>query len=102
MTKRERDKHQHRWTFRVTSSQKLKHPVKVTWMTVNDTAQAGSDFVAKSGAFTLTKGRTGKIRISVKGDRMPEADETFKIVITSVRDAAIADGTAVGTILDDD
>jgi hypothetical protein len=53
-------------------------PVTLTYATADDTAIAGSDYVATSGTLTFAPGETTKqIVISVKGDRTPESYVIF-------------------------
>src|SRR5205814_2262215 len=45
---------------------------------------------------------TQDITVTVKGDTLDEANETFNVTLSAPSGAAIADGTGVGTITDDD
>ncbi len=90
-------------TFSVTLSAPWDQPVTVTYATANGTATAGSDYQAASGTLTIPAGQTtGTITILVNGDRLDEADETFSVNLSSPTNATIADGTGVGTIVDDE
>src|SRR5262249_11191110 len=40
--------------------------------------------------------------VDVAGDRLPEADETFQVVLGQSTGAVVSDGVGQGTILDDD
>lgn len=67
-------------------------------------AQAGSDFVAVAALTVLfSAGETTKnVPVSINGDTMAEADETLRLTLSSPTEATIADGSATGTILNDD
>ncbi len=77
--------------------------VTVDYATGDDTATAGSDYTAKSGTLTFTPGKTSKkAKITVTGDGVDEADETFFVDLSNAINASIADGQGLGTITDDD
>lgn len=89
--------------FTVTLSEATSGPVTVTYATADGSAKAGQDYVARTGTLTFAAGETSKlINIAVSGDSTIEGNETLKIVLTSPAGAKIADGTAVGTIVNDD
>ena len=78
-------------------------PVTVNYATQNGTATAGSDFTTASGKLTFAVGEISKtILLPVKGDQVIEPDETFLVNLNSAKQAKIADGQAVVTIVDDD
>lgn len=78
-------------------------PVTVAYSTANGTATAGSDYVASSGTVTFAAGETSKmVHVDIKGDVLAEGNETFTVNLANAAGATIADGTATGTILDDD
>jgi ELWxxDGT repeat protein len=90
-------------TFTVTLSAPSAQPVTVQYATANGTATAGSDYQARSGTLTIPAGQTtGTITVPVIGDRLGEPDETFLVNLSGATGATIADGQAVGTILDDE
>jgi ELWxxDGT repeat protein len=78
--------------------------VTVDWTTANGTATAGSDYVAASGTLTVPVGATtGTIGVVVFGDLLFEPDETFEVRLANPGGGAVvADGTGVGTIVNDD
>jgi hypothetical protein len=77
--------------------------VKVKYATANDTAMAGSDYVAKSGTLSFSPGQTSKnVNIAVIGDIVDESNETFFVNLSNPTNAVIADGQGVGTIIDND
>lgn len=93
----------HSVAFHVTLSQPVSVPVTVQWHTSNGTATAGSDYVGASGTVTFAAGQTDRtVSVGVKGDTIREANETFCVLLTNPHHATIADGTGVGTILNDD
>jgi hypothetical protein len=89
--------------FTVTLSAPSDRPVTVAYATANGTATAGGDYQAASGTLIIPAGQTtGTVTVPVIGDRLPEPDETFFVDLSGATNAAIADGQAVGTILDDE
>jgi uncharacterized repeat protein (TIGR01451 family) len=78
--------------------------VRVRWRTQDDTATAGSDYVASSGEVTFQPGETAKtFAVAIIGDTVFEPDETFTIVFTGADNAVFAAGAAAtGRIVNDD
>lgn len=78
--------------------------VTITWGTRDVTARAGSDYRARTNqTLTIPAGATrGTLSVQVEGDRTREPDETFEVVIGRVTGGAIADGTGIVTIANDD
>src|SRR5688500_8372554 len=76
----------------------------VTVTVAGGTATAGSDFRAVATAthdFSASDVEK-KIDVTVIGDANAERDETLTLTLSSPNGATIADGTAIGTILNDD
>jgi hypothetical protein len=89
--------------FTVSLSKAATGPVTVQYGTADGTATAGSDYTAKSGTLTFAAGETSKtISVAVKGDTVVEANETLALTLSSATGATIADGSAIGTIGNDD
>lgn len=77
--------------------------VTVNYATVDGTATAGSDYTTASGTLTFNTGVTSQtITVWVNGDTVPEADETFFVILSGAAGATIADAQGVGTILTDE
>jgi probable HAF family extracellular repeat protein len=90
-------------TFGVGLSFATTQAVSVKYATANGSGTAGSDYQAASGPLNFAPGETWKtITVQVNGDRLPEANETFFINLSSPTNATIADGQGVCTILDDE
>ncbi|TWU27446.1 Calx-beta domain-containing protein [Bythopirellula polymerisocia] len=91
-------------TFTVTRSGDLTSAINVGFETVNGTAQAGSDFVGKSGVLNFGVGvATQPITVTINDDGVPEGFETFSIRLTSVDEPFLIVGSpAVVTINDAD
>jgi subtilisin family serine protease len=91
-------------TFTVTLSTVSAAPVTFNLATANGTATAGSDYVALvAGGQSIPAGQLTKtFAVTVNGDTALEANETFKVNLGSVVGAAVADGQAIGTILNDE
>lgn len=78
-------------------------PITVGFHTADDTATAGSDYVAQNGTLNFAPGDTLKtLSVTVNGDTEVEPDETFFVNPSNPIGAQIADSQAVGTILNDD
>ncbi|MGQ0583323.1 MAG: Calx-beta domain-containing protein [Reyranella sp.] len=89
--------------FTVTLSAASASAVTVNFATANGTATAGTDYVAQSGSLTFAPGETQKtIQVSAIGDAVVEANEGFTVVLSNPLGATLADGTAAGTITNDD
>jgi probable HAF family extracellular repeat protein len=91
------------FSFIVTLSEASSQPVTVNYATASGTAAVGSDYQSVSGTVTFAPGETYKtISVLVNGDRLPEANETFFVNLTSPTNAIIAGGQGLGTIVDDE
>ena len=89
--------------FLVTLSAPVNGKVRVNVTTQDGTAIAGSDYVAASGTLTFKPGLTQKLlKVIIIGDRQPEPNETFTVQLSNPVNAVIGDGTATGTIIDND
>jgi probable HAF family extracellular repeat protein len=89
--------------FTVNLSAASSAAVTVQFTTVDGTATAGSDYQATSGTLTFGPGETSKsVTVSVIGDRLAEANETFSVILGQPTNATIANDTGVGTIVDDE
>lgn len=89
--------------FTVTISNASSTAASVDWATANGTALAGSDYTAANGRLTFPPGTTSQtVMVAISGDTTHEPDETFRVVLSAPAGAAIGDGTATGTITNDD
>ncbi len=90
--------------FTVSLTNASSQTVTVNYATANNTAIAGSDYVAASGTLTFMPGQTSQpINVTVNGDLMNEESPlTFNVNLSTPTNATIADGLGVGTITDDD
>ncbi|MDT5014654.1 MAG: hypothetical protein QOD39_814 [Mycobacterium sp.] len=89
--------------FNVTLSKSSTSPVTVAYATSNGTATAGQDYTAKSGTVTFAAGETTKaVTVTVTGDVTAEPNETLTVTLSNPSGATIADGSAIGTITNDD
>ena len=72
--------------------------------TVVNTAAGGSDYAARSGTVTIPIGATSAtVIITIKGDAVPEPDETFKIALSNPSSGStITRAVGTGTIRTDD
>ena len=79
------------------------HRVTVACVSEDGTALADQDYEGEVGILALEPGQTvGKIRVAVLDDTLDEPDETFTMLLSDPAHATLADGTATGTIEDDD
>jgi predicted extracellular nuclease len=76
----------------------------VNFTTANDSATAGSDYVAQSGTLNFAAGQNSQtISITINGDTDPESTETFFVNLSGATNGAvIADAIGVGTIVNDE
>lgn len=90
--------------FDVSLSKAYSQIVTVDYATADGTATvADTDYTAVSGRLSFLPGETRKtVSVSVIGDTKPELTETFTLVLSAPTNATIANGTGVGTIVNDD
>jgi hypothetical protein len=91
-------------TFVVRLSAPMPSPVYYDIATGNGSATAGSDFVSRNlaGRF-IDAGRTTQVfEVAINGDTAVEPNEAFNVAVSNVSGAVLGDGTAVGTISNDD
>ena len=89
--------------FRVTLSAGSTETVTVAYATADGTAVAGDDYTDTSGTLRFAPGETAKtIQVPTLEDDAVEETETFTVNLSSPSGATIEDGTATGTITDDD
>jgi hypothetical protein len=91
-------------TFTVTLSAASPSAVSYSIATANGAAIAGGDYVASSLAGqVIPAGQITKtFSVTVMGDTAVEGNETFAVNISNVVGATVADGQALGTIINDD
>jgi hypothetical protein len=89
--------------FPVSLSGAAGQTVTVGYATANQTATAGVDYVAASGALTFPAGATQRtVSVAVNGDLVDEDAETFTVDLSGAVNASLGTASATGTIQDDD
>ncbi|MCY3814170.1 MAG: sulfatase-like hydrolase/transferase [Gammaproteobacteria bacterium] len=77
--------------------------VTVEYATRDVTATAGDDYTAASGTLALAAGETaGTVSVAVLDDAEDEDDETLTLILSDAVGASVEDGSATGTVVDDD
>ncbi len=90
-------------TFAASLSAASGRSVTVQYTTVNGSATAGSDYIAKSGTLTIPAGSVSQsINVTLNGDTAAEPDETLSLAFSNPTNATLADSEGLGKILDDD
>lgn len=89
--------------FTVQLSGSGKSGATVAYASTDGTASAPTDYAVAAGTLTFDRrNRTRTVSVQVAGDTTDEPDETLTVQLSNSSGATIADGTGVGTILDDD
>ena len=89
--------------FKVTLSKASGLQVKVEWETGNGTAVQPGDYEKSDGVVTIPAGDlSGTFKVKTVDDDIDEVNETFNVSLSAPHNATIGDGTAVGTIRDND
>lgn len=89
--------------FTVALSPASSNTVTVNYATANNTATAGSDYVANSGTLTFTPGQESQtVSVTINGDTTFEPNETFHVNLSNAVNATIDDNQGTGTISNDD
>ena len=90
-------------TFTVTRSGNTASSGTVYYKTANGTALSGSDYKSKTGKLSFAAGQTTKtISISTVNNSVSESTEAMNVLLYNPGNGTLADGTGVGTILDND
>ena len=89
--------------FPVTLDGPAGQAVQLDYATSDGSARAGKDYESTTGTLTIPAGETsGEITVPVLSDKKHEATEKMTLTLTSAGYGTVADGTARGTIVDDD
>ncbi|MBK8066311.1 MAG: Ig-like domain repeat protein [Rhodanobacteraceae bacterium] len=89
--------------FTVTLQDATGAAVSVDYATANDSAAAPGDYTATSGTLNFSGGTvTQTVTVLVNGDTEVEPDEQFFVNLSNASGASIADGQAIGIVLNDD
>ena len=90
-------------SFVVSLSSPGSSAVAVEYATRDVTATAGDDYTAASGTLALAAGATaGTVSVAVLDDAEHEDDETLTLILSNAVGASVLDGSATGTVVDDD
>jgi uncharacterized repeat protein (TIGR01451 family) len=77
--------------------------VSVSFATLNNTAEAGTDYLATNGVLVFAPGQTNRtITVLVIGDTTLEPDESFRVNLIGVTNATRGDTQAIGMIFTDE
>ncbi len=89
--------------FAVTLNRAASRRVKVDYATTDGTARAGEDYTATSGTLTFAPGTVKRtVSVPVLDDSTDEGEESFTLTLSNASGAVIADGEAMGTIVNSD
>ncbi|MCA9122001.1 MAG: hypothetical protein H6822_12005 [Planctomycetaceae bacterium] len=82
----------------------MSHVVTVNFATADGTAAtSNNNHVAAPRIVTFAVGQTSQTdNVTENGDKVQESDEAFSVLLSSPSGSNIADGSGIGTILDDD
>jgi hypothetical protein len=76
---------------------------EVAWRTEDGTATSLTDYVSASGTVRISAGeRQGLIVLRIRGDRVAESQEEFRVIFGPVQRGVLETSSAVVTIIDDD
>ena len=90
-------------TFTATLDAPSGRTVTVDYATADGTATAPGDYLAASGTVTFLPNQTSRpVSVTVNGDTLDEANETYLVTLSNPTNATILDGQGLGTITDDD
>jgi hypothetical protein len=88
------------FVFRVTLDEASSELVTVRYATEDISALAGSDYHETSGTLTFAAGEVDKqVKVKIIDDTVEDSNETMKLVLSDPIGAQLADGEAIGTIL---
>ena len=86
-----------------TVTQDVKGKSTINFSTVPGTATPSVDYIPRSGKIRFAGHKlTRTVSVTIIGDALDEADETFFLKLSGAKGAEVTDGEATGTILDND
>ena len=86
-----------------TVTQDVRGKSTINFSTVPGTATPSVDYIPRSGKIRFAGHKlTRTVAVTIIGDALDEADETFFLKLSGAKGAELADGEATGTILDND
>jgi streptogramin lyase len=89
--------------FKIRLSSASARKVTVRFATAPQSANAGLDYVGKTGTIVFNPGQRVKtLAVAVKGDTVDELNESFSVKLSRPVGARIGHGIGKGTIVDDD
>ena len=89
--------------FEVRLAPPSEQTVTVAYATMNVTAEAGTDYTARSGTLTFSARQTMMtISVPTTDDTERESDEHFRVTLRNPSGATLNDATGEGTIFDND
>ena len=89
--------------FPLTLSEPTNEDVRVSYVTMDGDAKAGSDYDPRLGVATVPAGATAAtISVPVRGDASPEAKETLSVWLADPHGGHLVRVAGTGRILDDD
>ena len=90
--------------FTITLTGPTGQTVTVNYATADGTATTPSDYISvATTTVTFAPGQTSKqVTITVTGETVPEANETYTVNLSNAVNATISDAQGVGTIVNDD
>ena len=89
--------------FGVTLSAPSGLPVSADYATAAGTAMPGEDYETATGTLEIAPGETSTaVAVTVIADDVHEAEEMFSVELSGAMYSTIDDGSAIGTITDDD
>lgn len=90
-------------SFAVSASAALPRTFSVRYATRDGSATAGADYEPIAGVLTFAPGETAKtLAVVVYGDAAVEFNHAFTVELSDPVHARVADGSGLGTIVDDD
>lgn len=91
------------FTFTVQLTNPSENPISVDYTVTPGSATPITDYAPLAGTLIIAPGTSSNtITVNVAGETLFETDETFTVTLTNPSGATIADGTATGTIVNDD
>ena len=89
--------------FDILLSEPSTEQIRFNFTTVDGSATAATDYTIKSGSRRIEAGQTAiSIWVVTTDDTQSEPDETFTLQLSDAINAVIGDGSATGTLLNDD